>query len=91
MANDTAKRQAAYRARHLTNEDSDLVRLNLLIDFHVKLALERLASCHGVTQRAMLERLIRQGQQALLAGLDGQAQDAYYDRLLKLPQQGVTR
>ena len=61
-----AQRQADYRARHLRSEDGQLERLNLMIDLHAKRALERLASCYGVTQKSMLERLIRQAQEVAL-------------------------
>ena len=88
-----AERQAAYRARHLKHEDGEGVRLNVVIHFRAKFALERLASCYGVTQAAMLERVIQEGQRAALEaatkiGPDGQ--DAYYDGKLKLPEIGVT-
>jgi hypothetical protein len=61
-----AQRQADYRARHLKSEDAQLQRLSLMIDLHAKRALERLASCYGVTQKSLLESLIRQAQQVAL-------------------------
>ena len=40
----------------MKDENAQLERLSLLVDLQAKRALERLASCYGVTQRAMLER-----------------------------------
>jgi hypothetical protein len=88
-----AERQAAYRARHLKHEDGEGVRLNVVIHFRAKFALERLASCYGVTQAAMLERLIQEGQRAAqeeVAKMGPHGQDAYYDGKLKLPEADVT-
>ena len=89
-----AQRQADYRARHLRSEDSQLQRLNLMIDLHAKRALERLASCYGVTQKSLLESLIRQAQgvaidEAIVAAPNGQAD--YYDERIKLQRLAVTQ
>lgn len=59
MAKSNAQRQAEYRARHLHDLGATGERLNVVIDFHAKLALERLAAYYGVTQRGMLEPLFR--------------------------------
>lgn len=88
-----AQRQADYRARHLKSEDSQLQRLNLMIDLHAKRALERLASCYGVTQKSLLESLILQAQQVAL--LEAQVMSPngptdYYERRLRLPFATVT-
>ena len=63
MAKSNAERQAAYRVRHLKDEGGKGERLNLVIDVHAKCALERLAACYGVTQRAILERMLREAEQ----------------------------
>lgn len=89
-----AQRQADYRARHLKNESAQLERLSLLVDLHAKRALERLASCYGVTQRAMLERLIMQAnqvaqQQATENSPDGHAD--YFGKRISLQWPVVTR
>jgi coenzyme F420-reducing hydrogenase alpha subunit len=89
-----AQRQADYRARHLKDENSQLERLSLLVDLHAKRALERLACCYGVTQRAMLERLVMQAdrvtqQQAQEQSTDGQA--GYFDKRISLQWPVVTR
>lgn len=89
-----AQRQADYRARHLKNENAQLERLSLLVDLQAKRALERLASCYGVTQRAMLERLLMQAnqvaqQQAGEHSPDGHAH--YFDKRISLQWLVVTR
>ena len=69
MPTSNAQRQAAYRARHLQADDGEGVRLNLIIGTHAKCALERLASAHGLTQRALLERLLVRAEQGTVAAL----------------------
>jgi hypothetical protein len=88
-----AQRQADYRARHLKDEGSQLRRLNVLIDIHAKYALERLCFGYGVTQQALLERLIVQAervalQQAVQVSWHGDSD--YYDKKLHLPWPNVT-
>ena len=80
--------------RHLKAEDGQLQRLNLMIDLHAKRALERLASCYGVTQKSMLENLIRRAQEvALLEAevLSPNGPNAYYDGRLRRPVGFVTQ
>jgi hypothetical protein len=61
-----AQRQAQYRARHLLDVEGKAERLNTVIELSAKRALERLASCYGVTQRAMIERLISEAERSTL-------------------------
>ena len=86
MAQTTAERQAAYRARHLHDEGGTGERLNVIINLHAKRALERLASCYGVTQLAMLERIIAAAEREVLkkAARRPKGQDDYYDKKLHL-------
>jgi hypothetical protein len=89
-----AQRQADYRRRHLKEENGQLERLSLLVDLHAKRALERLASCYGVTHRAMLERLLMQAnqaaqQQAAEHSPDGHAD--YFDKRISLQWPIVTQ
>jgi hypothetical protein len=89
-----AQRQADYRARHLKSEDGQLQRLNLMIDLHAKCALERLASCYGVTQKSMLERLIQQAQEVALLEAEVISPNGpadYYAGRLGLPMAFVTQ
>ena len=88
QTSNNAQRQADYRARHLKSEDGQLQRLNLMIGLHAKRALERLASCYGVTQKSMLEGVIEQAQEvalneAALMTPNGPAE--YYAGRLRLP------
>ena len=89
-----AQRQADYRRRHLKDIDGQLERLSLLVDLHAKRALERLASCYGVTQKVVLERLIMQAnrvaqQQAQQHSPDGQAD--YFEKRISLQWFSVTQ
>ncbi len=89
-----AQRQADYRRRHLKSEDSHLQRLSLMVDQHVKFALQRLATCYGVTQRSMLEGLILQADrlavdEAIAVSPNGHAD--YYDGRLRLQGKAVTQ
>ena len=59
-----AERQRAYRQRHLQDVDSIGARLNLVVSVQAKAQLGRLARHHGVSQRAMLERLLAEAEQA---------------------------
>jgi hypothetical protein len=45
-------------------------RLNVWVESGTALALARLARREGLTQRAMLERLVRAAEEQVLAGLD---------------------
>jgi hypothetical protein len=86
MAMSSAERQAAYRERHLKDENGKGERLSLVIDLHAKRALERVAACYGLTQRAMLERLLVQAEQAAVerAGKLCNGQADYCDGRLRL-------
>ena len=90
MPTSNAQRQAAYRARHLQAVDGEGVRLNMIVGTHAKCALERLASAHGLTQRAMLERLLVLAEQRTVAALPAPLRTDYYERRLRLPADAVT-
>ncbi len=79
MAQSNAERQAAYRTRHLKDENATGERLNLLVDIHAKRALERLAIRYSVTQRDMLQTLITDAEKALVNTLSSNEQSSYYD------------
>lgn len=80
---DNAKRQAEYRQRRL-KEGSDQ-RLNVILDLHAKLALERMARHYSVTNKKVLERLLLEAQSQLLEQMDGQQQSDYYDGNISTP------
>ena len=71
-----ANRQAEYRKRHL-KEGSDQ-RLNVILGSAAKLALERMAKLHGVSNKELLERVLLETQSQLIAEMDGEQQASYY-------------
>jgi hypothetical protein len=81
-----AERQRAYRARHLKDENGNGELLHVVLNAHAKRALERLAACYGVTQKAILESILRQAENAALdkAAEFPNGQADYYDGKLKL-------
>ena len=93
MAKSNAQRQSDYRARHLKDVDGNAERLNLLLDVHAKRALERLAACYVVTQRDVLEGLLREAESAVLdrAATVQNGQTDYYDGRLRLAKEFVTQ
>jgi Replication regulatory protein RepB len=76
-----AERQAAYRARH-RGAGGDGALLNVTISAAAKSELERLARHHGLTQRAMIERLIADGRSSALDGMTAE-QAAQYGRTVE--------
>ena len=86
MAQTNAERQAAYRQKHLQDEDAGCERLNVVLDLSAKRALERLASAYGMTQRGILERVIADAETAALvkAAAFKRGQDLYYDSQISL-------
>jgi hypothetical protein len=69
MPKTSAERQAAYRARRPMVGSSGERRLNTWVSTGAHLALERIALRDGVTQRQVLERLIRIEDDRILAGM----------------------
>lgn len=92
MAKSNAQRQSDYRYRHLKDEHGEAQRLNVLLDLHAKRALERLAACYAVTQRELLEGLLRDAESAALdrAATLPNGQADYYERRLRLAPMTVT-
>ena len=68
MAKTAAQRQAHYRARR--NDGDGEYRINTWVPSATDFALDRLAWRHGLTRRAMLERLIGEADAAVLCTLD---------------------
>lgn len=73
----------------MTNTHSNMTRLNLPVDYHASLALERLAYFYKTSQAKVLEALISDAQNALLTTLGGDDQNAYFDK--KLTRQELSR
>ncbi len=91
MAKTNAQRQADYRVRHFKDEGKGK-RLNLVLDLHAKCALERRAFCYGVTQREILDGLLRQaeGDVADRASQLPNGLSDYYEKHRRLAQEFVT-
>jgi hypothetical protein len=72
MAQTTAQRQAAWRARRATagKDGNGERRLDMWISTEADLALARLARRYGVTKRQMLERFITRADDAIVRRLD---------------------
>ena len=60
--------------------DASCERLNLLVSIQAKQQLERLASCYGITQHTMLERILAGVERATVDALPADAHSAYYER-----------
>jgi len=71
------ERQRAYRARRSTAGDNGERRLQAWVTTKADLALDRLARHHGITRRAMLERLIIEADDSITRGLDDEAFENY--------------
>ena len=69
MAQSSAQRQAAYRQRRPDVGDNGERRIDTWVTTGTALALARLARRHDVTQRAMLEQMIRAADDAVTATL----------------------
>lgn len=78
MAKTSAQRQQAYRAGRARAGDNGELRINTFVATSAALSLKRLAKHYGVTQRAMLERLIGDADKAVVAPMD----DAEFERYL---------
>ena len=89
MAKSNAQRQAEYRARKLKDIDGDGQVLYAIVSFRTKNSLLRMASCHGVSQREMIEQVVQEAERRLIDRI-GRHADDYYDYKLKL-EDGVTK
>lgn len=84
MSKSAAERQAAYRARRpfAGSQGDGERRLSMWISNAAGFALARLAHRYCVTQRAMLERLVRAEDERIMSSLaeDDAAWNAYLNR-----------
>jgi hypothetical protein len=69
-ARTAAERQAAYRKARPTAGENGERRISTWVSTSAALALNRLARRYGVTQRDMLERLIKAADGEIVATLD---------------------
>ncbi|MDN5871537.1 MAG: hypothetical protein L0H73_12540 [Nitrococcus sp.] len=74
MAMTNAQKQRAYRQRHLSGGTGEIIKT--VVSVSTKRQLERLARHHGVTRRAMLERLLAAAEREVVSGIADTA--AYY-------------
>ncbi len=79
MAKSNAERQATYRERHLVDVDGAGSRINVVVSVQTKAQLARLAIRYGVTQRAMLEKMIAATERQALRRIKPGDQSAYFD------------
>jgi hypothetical protein len=83
MAQTTAQRQAAYRARRASagKDGNGERRLDMWISTEADLALARLAVRYAATKRQMLERLISRADDAIVRRLDPDSKqwDLYFN------------
>ncbi len=87
MRKSNAQRQHDYRERHLKHSGEKhemLERINQMVSFSAKNSLKCLASYYGVTQRAMLEKIIAEADHELIKTLTGEQQNDYYDMKITL-------
>lgn len=70
MAKTVAQRQAAYRKSRPEAGENGERRINAWVSTAAFLALGRLARRYGVTQRAMIERLVLNSDEQIVDGLD---------------------
>lgn len=75
MAMSTAERQRVYRARNIKNGTKE--HISLVVEVGTKRQLERLARYYGITQVAMLERLLGNAESHVVRGLKNTTE--YYD------------
>ncbi len=79
MAINNAERQRQYRQRHLQDAEGQGERLNMIISFHAKWALARMAAHRNITQKALLEQLLLDAESQLVSNLSPRKQSRYYD------------
>lgn len=81
-----AERQAAYRERQLKDTSGSGERLSMIVDINAKKALERLATCYGMTQKGMLEKVLITAEQKTISSIakvpNGKAD--YYAGMLRI-------
>ncbi len=70
-------RQMRYRERHLQGEAAPLARVNCLIDAAAKAGIDRLSECFDVTQKWLIERLVKDAESAICDPLDAAALAGY--------------
>ncbi len=75
MAMTNAEKQANYRKRKIKEGEGE--RLQVIISLHAKLAIQRLAKHYGITQAALIERLVMNEQKRVTDTLESDAYRVY--------------
>ena len=80
MPRTNAQRQAKYkRGKH----DRDEARLDIMIDYRAKARLKRLATCCGVSQKTLLEKLLESEDKKVMKKLSEEERETYIEGELK--------
>lgn len=77
------ERQRRWRERAFNADGYGLNRVNLAIDTHAAAALKRLTDGYGLTQRDLIERLLRAADSEIADTIGHERQAAYYDGKLE--------
>ena len=78
MSLSNAERQARYKkTRYKANNGDGEYQLNCWLTSQAKFALKRLAKHHGMTQRAVLEWLLIENDEATFRALSEEGKDDY--------------
>ena len=78
MSLSNSERQARYKkTRHKANDGDGEYQLNCWLTSQAKFALKRLAKHHGISQRAVLEWLLTESDEATFRSLSEDQQDDY--------------
>lgn len=78
MRKSSTERQKEYRQRHLKNIEGEHVQVNMVLSREAKRQLQRISRHGGITQRAVIERLLREEEDRILEGLHHDRLDEYY-------------
>lgn len=78
MALSNAERQCRYRQARLEVDGPEEERLDITINIDARYALQRIAAHNQTTQKATLEQILTEAQEALHKTLDWQAQSDYW-------------
>ena len=77
------ERQRRWREKAFNADGYGLNRVNLAIDTHAAAALKRLTDGYGLTQRDLIERLLRAADAEIADTIGHERQAAYYDGKLE--------
>lgn len=78
MGKSSTERQREYRQRHLKNIEGEHVQVNTVLSREAKRQLQRISRHEGISQRAVMEKLLRDEEGRILEGLHHDRFDEYY-------------